>query len=97
MRSKDCRHYSRRELIEIIYELEQREARLERKLEKTRGKLKIRTERMARAGSLSAVSAVLAGLAEAADETAQRQRHAKREQAAGRSVMSLPDGEEKVS
>ena len=51
MRSKDCRHYSRRELIEIIYELEQREARLERKLEKTRGKLKIRTERMARASA----------------------------------------------
>ena len=34
MRSKDCRHYSRRELIEIIYELERREEKLERKLEK---------------------------------------------------------------
>ena len=41
MRSRDCRHYSRRELIEIIYELERREVRLERKLEKTREKLKI--------------------------------------------------------
>ena len=40
MRSRDCRHYSRRELIEIIYELERREVRLERKLEKTREKLK---------------------------------------------------------
>ena len=46
MRSKDCRHYSRRELIEIIYELERREERLERKLEKTRAKLKERTERI---------------------------------------------------
>ncbi len=97
MRSKDCRHYSRRELIEIIYELEQREARLERKLEKTRGKLKIRTERMARAGSLAEVAAVLSGLFEAADETAQRYLNDIREQAAGRSMMSLPDGEEKVS
>ena len=40
MRSKDCRHYSRRELIEIIYELEQREARLERKLEKAKEEMK---------------------------------------------------------
>ena len=43
MRSRDCRHYSRRELIEIIYELERREVRLERKLEKTREKLKDRS------------------------------------------------------
>ena len=70
MRSKDCRHYSRRELIEIIYEMERREERLERKLEKTRAKLKERTERMARAGTLAEVTAVIAGLFEAADETA---------------------------
>ena len=70
MRSKDCRHYSRRELIEIIYELERREDRLERKLEKVRAKLKDRTTRMEKAGSLAEVAAVLAGLFEAADETA---------------------------
>ena len=72
MRSKDCRHYSRRELIEIIYELERREERLERKLEKTREKLRERTVRMERAGSLAEVAAVLSGLFEAADETAAR-------------------------
>ena len=70
MRSRDCRHYSRRELIEIIYELERREEKLEHKLEKTRAKLKQRTERMARAGTLAEVTAVIAGLFEAADETA---------------------------
>ena len=72
MRSKDCRHYSRRELIEIIYELERREARLEWKLEKTREKLRDRSVRMERAGSLAEVAAVLSGLFEAADETAAR-------------------------
>ena len=70
MRSKDCRHYSRRELIAIIYELERREQRLEWKLEKTRAKIKDRSVRMAQAGSLTEVSAVIAGLFEAADETA---------------------------
>ena len=70
MRTKDCRQYSRRELIEIIYELERREEKLERKLEKTREKLKNRTMRMERAGSLAEVAAVIAGLFEAADETA---------------------------
>ena len=39
MRSKDCRHYSRRELIEIIYELEKREDRLRRKLKKAQAQL----------------------------------------------------------
>ncbi len=70
MRSKDCRHYSRRELIEIIYELERREQRLERKLEKAREKLKDRTMRVEQAGSLAEVAAVMAGLFDAADETA---------------------------
>ena len=70
MRSRDCRHYTRRELVEIIYELERREQRLERKLEKTRAKIKDRSVRMAQAGSLAEVSAVIAGLFEAADETA---------------------------
>ena len=70
MRSKDCRHYSRRELIEIIYELERRELRLERKLEKAREKLKDRTMRVEQAGSLAEVAAVMAGLFDAADETA---------------------------
>ena len=70
MRSRDCRHYSRRELIEIIYELERREERLERKLEKSREKLRDRTIRMERAGSLAEAAAVLSGLFEAADETA---------------------------
>ena len=70
MRSKDCRHYSRRELIEIIYELERREERLERKLKKTKEKLKKRSMRMEQAGSLAEVAAVISGLFEAADETA---------------------------
>ena len=70
MRSKDCRHYSRRELIEIIYELERREERLERKLEKARKKLNDRSVRMEQAGSLAEVAAVIAGLFDAADETA---------------------------
>lgn len=70
MRSKDCRHYSRRELIEIIYELERREEKLERKLEKAKARLKDRQVRMARAGSLAEVSAVITGLFAAADETA---------------------------
>ena len=70
MRSKDCRHYSRRELIEIIYELERREEKLERKLEKTKAKLKERSERMEHAGTLAEVTAIIAGLFEAADETA---------------------------
>lgn len=83
MRSKDCRHYSRRELIEIIYELERREQRLERKLEKAREKLKDRTMRVEQAGSLAEVAAVMAGLFDAADETASLylagvQRHAER-------------------
>ena len=70
MRSRDCRHYSRRELIEIIYELERREEKLERKLEKAKTRLKDRTVRMEHAGSLAEVAAVIAGLFEAADETA---------------------------
>lgn len=70
MRSRDCRHYSRRELIEIIYELERRETRLERKLEKTREKLKERSVHMEQAGSLAEVAAVITGLFDAADETA---------------------------
>lgn len=70
MRSRDCRHYSRRELIEIIYELERREVRLERKLEKTREKLKDRSVRMEQAGSMAEVAAVIAGLFDAADEAA---------------------------
>ena len=70
MRSNDCRHYSRRELIEIIYELERREEKLSRKLEKARTRLQERSERMDRAGSLAEVCAVIAGLFEAADETA---------------------------
>lgn len=70
MRSRDCRHYSRRELIEIIYELERREERLQRKLDKARERLRERTVRMDRAGSLAEVAAVLSGLFEAADETA---------------------------
>lgn len=70
MRSRDCRHYSRQELIEIIYELERREEKLERKLEKARARLRDRTVRMERAGSLAEVAAAIAGLFEAADETA---------------------------
>ena len=70
MRSRDCRHYSRRELIEIIYELERREEKLEKRLERTRARLKDRTVRMERTGSLAEVAAVIAGLFEAADETA---------------------------
>ncbi len=70
MRSKDCRHYSRRELIEIIYELERREEKLERRLEKSRTRLKDRSMRVAQAGTLAEISAVIAGLFEAADETA---------------------------
>ena len=70
MRSRDCRHYSRRELIEIIYELECREEKLEKRLERARARLKDRTMRMERAGSLAEVAAVIAGLFEAADETA---------------------------
>ena len=70
MRSRDCRHYSRRELIEIIYELERREERLERKLEKAREKLKERSIRMEQAGSLAEVAAIITGLFDAADETA---------------------------
>ena len=70
MRSRDCRHYSRRELIEIIYELERREEKLEKRLERARARLKDRTVRMERAGSLAEVAAVIAGLFEAADETA---------------------------
>lgn len=70
MRSRDCRHYTRRELIEIIYELERREERLERKLEKAREKLKERSIRMEQAGSLAEVAAIITGLFDAADETA---------------------------
>ena len=70
MRSRDCRHYSRRELIEIIYELERWEEKLEKRLERARARLKDRTMRMERAGSLAEVAAVIAGLFEAADETA---------------------------
>ena len=70
MRSRDCRHYSRRELIEIIYELERREEKVEKRLERARARRKDRTMRMERAGSLAEVAAVIAGLFEAADETA---------------------------
>lgn len=70
MRSKDCRHYSRRELIEIIYELERREEKLERKLEKTKAKLRDRTMRLENAGTLAEIAAVISGLFTAADETA---------------------------
>ena len=92
MRSKDCRHYSRRELIEIIYELERREAQLERKLERTMEKLRQRTVRMERAGSLAEVAAVLSGLFEAADETAAKYLDDVQEQA-----KSLRPAERRVS
>lgn len=92
MRSRDCRHYSRRELIEIIYELERREERLERRLEKTKEKLKNRTAQMEHAGSLADVAAVIAGLFEAADETAAMYLSSVRTQA-----ESMRDVEEKAS
>lgn len=92
MRSRDCRHYSRRELIEIIYELERREVRLERKLEKTREKLKDRSVRMEQAGSMAEVAAVIAGLFDAADETAAMYLSGVRNQAEGRRIT-----EEKAS
>ena len=92
MRSRDCRHYSRRELIEIIYELERREVRLERKLEKTREKLKDRSVRMEQAGSMAEVAAVIAGLFDAADETAAMYLSGVRNQEEGRRIT-----EEKAS
>ena len=92
MRSRDCRHYSRRELIEIIYELERREVRLERKLEKSREKLKDRSVRMEQAGSMAEVAAVIAGLFDAADETAAMYLSGVRNQAEGRRIT-----EEKAS
>ena len=92
MRSRDCRHYSRRELIEIIYELERREVRLERKLEKTREKLKDRSVRMEQSGSMAEVAAVIAGLFDAADETAAMYLSGVRNQAEGRRIA-----EEKAS
>ena len=92
MRSRDCRHYSRRELIEIIYELERREGRLERKLAKAREKLNDRSVRMERAGSLAEVAAVIAGLFDAADETAAMYLSSVRSQA-----ESLRNTEERAS
>ena len=92
MRSRDCRHYSRRELIEIIYELERREGRLERKLAKAREKLNERSARMERAGSLAEVAAVIAGLFDAADETAAMYLSSVRSQA-----ESLRNTEERAS
>ena len=71
MRSRDCRHYSRRELIEVIYELERRTEKLERRLNKAKRKLNARSLQMENAGSLAEVAAVISGLFEAADETAQ--------------------------
>ena len=70
MRSRDCRHYSRRELIEIIYELERREEKLEKRLDKAKARLRDRTVRMERAGSLAEVAAVITDLFAAADEPA---------------------------
>ena len=94
MRSRDCRHYSRRELIEIIYELERREERLEKKLEKARARLKERGERMERAGTLAEVTAIIAGLFEAADETAAMYLQGVRAQA---ECLRPADAEEKAS
>ena len=71
MRSRDCRHYSRRELIEVIYELERRTEKLERRLNKAKRKLNARSLQMENAGSLAEVAAVISGIFEAADETAQ--------------------------
>lgn len=71
MRSRDCRHYSRKELIEVIYELERRTEKLERRLNKAKRKLNTRSLQMENAGSLAEVAAVISGLFEAADETAQ--------------------------
>lgn len=71
MRSKDCRHYSRRELIEIIYELEKREDRLRRKLKKAQAQLLDRSVRIENAGSLAEAEAIVSNLFAAADETAQ--------------------------
>ena len=73
MRSRDCRHYSRRELIESIYELE-------------------RSVRMEQAGSMAEVAAVIAGLFDAADETAAMYLSGVRNQAEGRRIT-----EEKAS
>ena len=62
MRSRDCRHYSRRELIEVIYELERRTEKLERRLNKAKRKLSARSLQMENAGSLAEVAAAISGL-----------------------------------
>ena len=92
--SNDCRRYSRRELIEIIYELERREEKLERKLEKSKARQKQRAVRMERAGTLAEVAAVISGLFEAADATAAMYLSGVRDQTA---AVRRAEDEEKAS
>ena len=65
---------------------------MERKLEKTREKLKDRSVRMEQAGSMAEVAAVIAGLFDAADETAAMYLSGVRNQAEDRRIT-----EEKAS
>jgi len=58
-------------LIEVIYELEKRMEKLERRLSKAKRKLNERSICMQNVGSLAEAAAMISGLFQAADETAQ--------------------------
>lgn len=70
MADKKLRRLSRRELIEIIYEVRKREAALEEENEALKQQLADRRLKFSKAGDLAELSASVNGLFEAAQATA---------------------------
>ncbi|MBQ7277970.1 MAG: hypothetical protein IJR17_02030 [Clostridia bacterium] len=67
---RDCRKYSRTDLIEIIYELKRREMQKDKLLHQANHRLQTFTLQAESAGSLMEAAARITGLFEAAQETA---------------------------
>lgn len=72
MADKEIRRLSRADLIDIIYELQKNEQRLQAEIAELRGKLEDRTLKIAEAGSIAEAAVGLSGIFETAQETADR-------------------------
>lgn len=70
MTDKDLRHMSRRELVELIYEMKLNEEELRGRLEQAERKLAERELKAAQAGSLAEAALAINGVFEAAQAAA---------------------------
>ncbi len=72
MKETDLRRMSRRELIEIIYAMKQRELALTQQLDQAREQLRQRELKLDQAGSIAEAALALSGIFEAAQNAADR-------------------------